>query len=318
MKLSGFLGLLLTGWVLAACSYGTALEADSSTSLTASDVAAASTAGTAKSPSTTIPISVSSTTPTHDDQPHPACRPDPFASDVADKLAVEYPGKLITAHVYDTRTGCHYSLNPDSRQSTASVFKVLVMAGTLLEAQGDDRQVTVWEISQLAPMINDSANDPVRALWRSFGASPWFREQGRVFGLEETLIDSDGGSAWGATRTSASDQVKLLRQVLLGEWGPLDGPSRQTALELMTSVVPEQTWGITAGVPHTWIVAQKNGFAGSTINSVGWVDEPGESPGYLVAILTRGWANHPSGIDAVERINLLVVSSMIDNTPNSE
>ena len=69
---------------------------------------------------------------------------------------------------------------------------------------------------------------------------------------------------------------------------------------------------------HTWIVAQKNGFAGSTINSVGWVDEPGESPGYLVAILTRGWANHPSEIDAVERINLLVVSSMIDNTPNSE
>ena len=139
-----------------------------------------------------------------------------------------------------------------------------------------------------------------------------------MFGLEETLIDADGGSAWGAIRTSASDQVKLLRQVLLGDWGPLDRPSRQTALELMTSVVPEQTWGITAGVPHTWIVAQKNGFAGSTINSVGWVDEPGESPGYLVAILTRGWANHPSGIEAVERINLLVVRSMIDYNRNSE
>ena len=304
--------------MLAACSYATATEADSSTSLTASNVATASTTATAKTPSTTIPITVSSTTTIHDDQPHPACRDDPFAGDVADKLVVEYPGKLITAHVYDARTGCHYSLNPDSRQSTASVFKVLVMAGTLLEAQGDDGQVTEWEISQLAPMMNSSANDPVRALWRSFGASPWFSEQGRVFGLEETLINADGGSAWGATRTSASDQVKLLRQVLLGEWGPLDRASRQTALELMTSVVPEQTWGITAGVPHTWIVAQKNGFAGSTINSVGWVDEPGESPGYLVAILTRGWANHPSGIEAVERINLLVVSSMIDYTRNSE
>jgi beta-lactamase class A len=82
------------------------------------------------------------------------------------------------------------------------------------------------------------------------------------------------------------------------------------ALDLMTSVVASQTWGVTAGVPADWTVAQKNGFAGITINSVGWVDEPGDSPGYLVAILTRGWPDHPSGIAAVERINRWVAESM--------
>ena len=56
---------------------------------------------------------------------HGECRPDPFGGDVAHELAARYPGKQITAHVYDARTGCDYSLNPDNRQSTASVFKVM-------------------------------------------------------------------------------------------------------------------------------------------------------------------------------------------------
>jgi beta-lactamase class A len=80
----------------------------------------------------------------------------------------------------------------------------------------------------------------------------------------------------------------------------------------MTSVVKDQTWGITAGVPPDWVVAQKNGFAGSTINSVGWVDEPGPSEGYVVAILTRGWSSHATGIAAVERISEVIAKTMTD------
>ena len=44
---------------------------------------------------------------------------------------------------------------------------------------------------------------------------------------------------------------------------------------------------------------------------MGWVDEPGPSEGYLVAILTRGWSTHAKGIAAVERINEVIVTSMI-------
>jgi beta-lactamase class A len=247
-----------------------------------------------------------------------ACRPDPFAGSVPSDLANRYPGRDLTAHVFDIRTGCEYSLNPGNRQNTASVFKVMVMAGTLLEAQNREREVTESEMSRLVPMITESANWPVRSLWRSFGASPWFRQTGIVFGLSETSITADGGSAWGATKTSASDQVGLLHQVLLGQGGLLDEDSREVALGLMTSVVPSQTWGVTAGVPGSWTVAQKNGFAGRIINSVGWVDPPGDDDGYLVAILTYGWPNHPAGIEAVERISVLVANSMIDTVPGVE
>lgn len=246
------------------------------------------------------------------------CRPDPFTPEAVSAIASDYRGKEITAHVYDARTGCHYALNPENRQLTASVFKAMVMAGTLLEAQDADRDLTEREMSLLIQMITQSANGPVRGLWRTFGSSPWFRQQGEIFGLSETRVVGDGGESWGGTRTSSSDQVDLLRQILLGEWGPLNEGYRAIALDLMTSIVPEQSWGITAGVPDSWTVAQKNGFAGSIINSVGWADEPGESPGYVVAILTRGWPSHATGIAAVERINLLVADAMVDRLRNLE
>lgn len=163
----------------------------------------------------------------------------------------------------------------------------------------------------MRPMIAESANAPVRSLWRSFGSSPWFKDQGAIFGLDETRVAGDDGSAWGGTRTSALDQVNLVRQVLIGDWGPLEVEYRSVAFDLMTSVVPEQAWGVTAGVPADWVVAQKNGFAGSTINSVGWVDEPGPSEGYVVAILTRGWSSHGKGIAAVDRISEAIAATMI-------
>jgi beta-lactamase class A len=267
-----------------------------------------STTTTPETPSTTAASAATTTTT----EVVSGCRPNPFDGEVGATFAADYPTQLITAHVYDERTGCHYSLNPENRQRTASVFKVMVMAGTLLEAQQDGRAVSDWEMSQLTPMITESADDPVRALWYHFGASPWFTELKEIFGLEETTVTADSGDAWGLTTTSASDQVELLRQVLLGEWGPLNAEYRAIASELMTSVVPDQTWGVTAGVPEAWVVAQKNGFAGITINSVGWVDEPGPGDGYVVAILSQGWPDHSTGIAAVERLSLLVAAAMTD------
>ncbi len=238
-----------------------------------------------------------------------------FTPEFRAELARDYPNQRITAHLYDTRTGCQYSLNPGNRQNPASVFKVMVMAGTLLEAQNEGRPVTDWEMSQMIPMITESTNPEVRALWSHFDGSPWFRTQGEIFGLTQTNVVGDApGSSWGNTQTSARDQVHLLRQVLLGEGGPLNAESRSIALDLMTSVVPSQRWGVTAGVPAGWVVAQKNGFAGVTTNSVGWVDEPGESQGYVIAILTRGWANWQAGIPAVERISRAVAAVMTDPT----
>lgn len=283
----------------------TTIASSTSTRSTAGSTTIVETTTTDPNPTTRIAITT-------------ACRVDPFAGPFSRNLESKYPGKKITAHLYDTRTGCHYELNAENRQPTASVFKVMVMAGTLLEAQAASRSVSDFELSQLTPMITRSTNPQVRALWRSFGGSPWFRVQADLFGLDETSVTADGGSAWGRTMTSSSDQVYLLRQLLIGDGGLILPEYRAMAIGLMTSIAPEQTWGVTAGVPSTWKVAQKNGFAGSTTNSIGWVDEPGDSDGYLVAILSTGWPNFRAGIPAVEAVNEAIAAAMFDTVPGVE
>lgn len=238
------------------------------------------------------------------------CDSNPFTEQRVASLESRHPGQSFTAYAYDTRTNCAYWMNPDERLRTASVFKVMVMAGTLLEAQDDVRDLTSWERGQLEPMITESANPPVRALWRSFGASPWFDRQTEVFGLDETNSVGDTQSVWGRTTTSAKDQADLIRQVLLGHWGPLTEPYRQEAWDLMTSVVPSQTWGVTEGVPSDWTVAQKNGFAGHIANSVGFARAPGSSDGYVVAILSNWWSEWRSGVPVVEEIGGWVSSEL--------
>ena len=227
---------------------------------------------------------------------------DPFTADRAGSLSRRFPSQSFTAYVYDTRSGCIFEMNPDSRLRTASVFKVMVMAGTLLEAQNDGRLLSSWELGQVTTMISESANSPVRALWNHFGGSPWFNRQAEIFGLEATRPVGDSGGVWGTTTTSAEDQVELLRQVLLGESGPLRPEYRAEAWRQMTSVVPSQTWGITSGVPSGWTVAQKNGFAGHIANSVGFVQAPGGDEGYVIAILSNGWPDWSRGVPVVEEI----------------
>lgn len=230
------------------------------------------------------------------------CPEDPFTEERVASLDARYSGQSFQAYVYDTRTGCAFWINPEERMRPASVFKVMVLGGTLLEAQADGRDVTESEMERLVPMITESANWPVRSLWRSFGAAPWFTEQTEIFGLDETNAVGDHGGSWGATRTSAKDQADLIRQILLGDWGPLDVGNRAIAFELMTSVLDSQTWGVTNGVPDGWAVAQKNGFAGRTTNSVGYVEEPAGDGGYVVAILTHGWPGWRAGVEVVEEI----------------
>jgi beta-lactamase class A len=230
------------------------------------------------------------------------CPPDPFTAARVEDLAGRFPHQSSTAYVYDTRSGCAYWMNPERRLRTASVFKVMVMAGTLLEGQVGGRGPTAWEMAQMTPMIAESADDPVRALWSSFGGSPWYRRQARVFGLADTVTVGDRESGWGRTTTTAKDQGDLIRQVLLGDWGPLDESHRSVASRLMTSVVPAQTWGITRGVPGSWSVAQKNGFAGGVANSVGFVEDPAGG-GYVIVILTNGWPTWSRGVATVEQIS---------------
>src|SRR5689334_6344199 len=73
-----------------------------------------------------------------------ACAP-VFSPAFTASLARDFPRQRVTASVYDTRTGCWYTLHPGMRITTASVIKAAVMGAVLLRAQDLRRAPTAWE-----------------------------------------------------------------------------------------------------------------------------------------------------------------------------
>ena len=229
-----------------------------------------------------------------------ACDEEPFTEAFEAEIAARWPRNRITAEVLDVATGCRYSYNRDNRQSTASVIKISIMAATLLRAQDEERGLTDWERSQIIPMISQSDNPTASRLWISLGGSSGMQAYLDRFGLEETTSVSP---KWGASITSASDQVDLITQLMIGS-GPLDAVGQAEARSFMLAVIPEQQWGATAGVPAGWPVPMKNGFYPSAgwdwrINTVGFIDGPARNQ-WVVAILTDGWSDDDPGIEAAE------------------
>jgi hypothetical protein len=246
------------------------------------------------------------------DTTNPSCAAsDPFTPALAQQLATTWPGQTFTASVFDERTGCQYDLHPDARIGTASVLKVEIMAGILLRAQNQGRGLTPQEASLVLPMITQSDNNAATSLWQSLGGAPAMTYLDGVFGMGST---TPATPQWGLTSTSARDQVTLLRQVLNGDFGPLAPAYRASALGYMTSVTPSQRWGITAGVPSGWTVANKNGWAPGTnglwnVNSTGAVYDPAGGS-YVVALLSTGWPDEATGITGIETLNRAVAAHL--------
>jgi hypothetical protein len=227
-----------------------------------------------------------------------------FSPDEQAAIEATWPGHDVTVAVHDERTGCRYDLAPERRNTTASVFKVAMLAGLVLRAQDEGRGLTPWEGDRIWPMITQSADGPTSELFINYGGAPAMAGLYGRLGLSDT-VTADG--TWGLTTTSARDQVELLRLLVGDRGGEVFGPeARETARYYLTNVVPEQRWGVPANAPGDWEVALKNGFFDSgccrwRLNSVGRVAPPG-AQGYEIAILTDGWPDAQSGIDVVNAI----------------
>jgi beta-lactamase class A len=89
-------------------------------------------------------------------------------------------------------------------------------------------------------MIEQSDNDAASRLWEDLGGVPTLDAANRRLGVTAThLVDH-----WGSSTTPASDQLALL--AALHTLGPLDPASLSFARNLMTHVVDEQRWGVSA------------------------------------------------------------------------
>lgn len=203
--------------------------------------------------------------------------------------------------VLDAKTGERYSYRGSERYETASVVKVQVLACLLLTAQDDGRKLSANELSLAKRMIRLSDNAATTALFSRLGSSRGLTACNKRLGLRATKVSS----AWGLTKTTVDDQVRLLAE-LVDKDGPLDAGSRKQAFTLMNTVDPEQQWGVPAVADESETTTVKDGWLSRSteggrwiINSIGRVT--GDDVDVSIAVLSHGHATMPDGITAVEK-----------------
>ncbi|MDH6222400.1 serine hydrolase [Streptomyces pseudovenezuelae] len=214
----------------------------------------------------------------------------------------------------------HPARNPQVRgkdipYDTASIIKVDILAVLLLQAQDAGHGLTQQERTQAEAMIERSDNDAANALWRRIGLAPGLEAVNKRLGLSSTV--GGAGGKWGLTRTTVTDQIRLLRAVFAdggttsASEPALTTTSRNYIRTLMTRIAAGQSWGVSAASDSGW--ALKNGWLQRSttglwdINSVGQVTSGTHH--YLVAVLSDGNVSMTGGIAAVERAARAAVSS---------
>jgi beta-lactamase class A len=206
--------------------------------------------------------------------------------------------------VLDRRTGERYGYRGAVKYDTASIVKVQILACMLLKAQDAGRAPTSAEMKLARPMIRLSDNNATTSLYQRLGGKNAVTKCNKRLGLTQTVVNS----RWGLTRTTATDQVVLLSE-LVDARGPLSASSRKTAFTLMNTVDKAQDWGVPVLARKGEIFTVKNGWDTRTadgglwaVNTIGRITAKNGSVDVSVAVLTRRNKNMSSGVALVEKV----------------
>ncbi|OHV48243.1 serine hydrolase [Pseudofrankia sp. BMG5.36] len=246
--------------------------------------------------------------PTTASGPPAAAEPDPSFAPV---LAAEFrsylatrPGAVSVA-LYDRATGLTVDVTNSARNGweTASTVKLDILTA-LLTKTGESGQLTAGQLRLARPMISISDNGSASALWRAAGAQSGMNAFFRGLGMTATTAGRSG--AWGLTKTTAYDQLRVLRAVSYPDSG-LSPNAMATATGLLDTVIPSQRWGLTAGVPAGVSVEIKNGWlpygGGWVINSLAHVHGAGKD--YIMAAYTRDSRTMAIGVETISGLSRL-------------
>jgi hypothetical protein len=211
----------------------------------------------------------------------------------------------VSVAVYDTIARKWVRVHPRNRMVTASIVKVDILQTLLHQHAG---HLSSAERDIATRMIEQSDNDAASALWNQVDGSTGVSRYNALLGLHET--HPHAGGEWGLTRTSATDQVRLVR-ALVGRPSTLSKASQGFARFLMRHVTSAQSWGVSAGPTAATDVGLKNGWLPVSsdanrwaVNSIGWVRGSGRR--YQIAVLTAHQPSEAYGIDTIEALSRLV------------
>jgi beta-lactamase class A len=223
------------------------------------------------------------------------------------------PGHVSVA-MFDAVAGTTVALtDPDlPGHEMASTVKLDILVA-LLARDGGRAGLSVSERRWANAMISVSDNASASRLWSVLGGASAMNAVFQRLGMTSTVAGARG--RWGLTRTTAADQIAVLRAVAYpGE--VLSDRARAVAVDLLRKVIPAQRWGLTAGVPAGVAVEIKNGWlpyaGGWVIASLAHVHGAGRD--YVMAVYTRDNPSKRAGIATVEGLSALAWAAAKDGT----
>jgi beta-lactamase class A len=222
------------------------------------------------------------------------------------------PAGSVSIAALDSVTGARYDYGATADMTMGSVAKLLVLEACLLQQQDERRAAAEWELEDLAAMMVNSDNDAADELYAALGGDPGMTTAIQRLGLTSTTVQA--ADHWGLGTTSATDQLRLLQQ-LVGTGSSLLAPSQDFALGLMRAVEDDQRWGVGAVADPGSSFANKNGWLGLDdddgrwlVNSVGVLSVRGHQ--VLMVVLTQHDEDVAEGIDLTESLAATAVTGL--------
>ncbi len=211
---------------------------------------------------------------------------------------------LVTAAVYDVRSGKTYVYNPGVHERTASMVKIDILATLLYEAQRAHRELTAKENVLATKMIEGSNNGAANQLWTDIGGRDALDDFNTMIGFRQTIPNYD----WGGIETTPKDQLQLLKVIVLPN-AILTPASQEYEMDLMQDVEPYDRFGLGWGSPARVTVGVKDGWylwsdTGWQVNTSGYVMYNGRL--YLATIMCTNNPDETYGEGTVTTIARLI------------
>ena len=225
----------------------------------------------------------------------------PFPSQAAIAAAAHYlegrAGRTSFA-VLDS-SGRLSGLRTREHFQTASVIKVMMLVAYLQMLEAHHRSLQAGDRALLYPMIHESNNEDASAVLARVGESAVER-----VAREAGMLDYRPGVGWWAfSQTSAADQARFFSQL------EKLTPRRFYPYErgLMSTIEPEQSWGVPPVARPHWQVFFKTGALPSEglFNEVARLERPGVT--FTVAVFTDGDPSMAYGEQTIEGIGAILL-----------
>ncbi|MFD9303158.1 serine hydrolase [Streptomyces sp. NPDC060048] len=196
--------------------------------------------------------------------------------------------------------------------TSASIIKVDILAALLLQTQDRGGRLTSAQRQLASDMIRFSDNDAAQELWIGVGRRQGLDAANARLGFTPAHAGQRG--PWGLTRTTARDQIALLKAVFTQD-SPLSAASQSYVRALMSAVTDGQNWGVRAAGAPGGLPVLKNGWLPGgmpqlwAVNSVGVVERAGHT--LLVVVLTDGQPTRETGIALIEQAAATAVEALV-------